>query len=293
MVRMSKTVQSIETDVIVFGFGPITREIIKNLMQNNNSIICVTSNQGNHKGFKSPDNIRFLTRDEIVSHEIISKSTIFSWRNSLPLLESSRRIQDWIDSSLFNSGRSILLSSASVYADSKNAQNEGIGNLNSQFEENVKFILETNLSQLLLNKSIPHLNVRISNAYGSKVTYGFIGELIRSIHTKTPVKIYSETEILRDYIFTNDISSGIADLLTLDFENSIVNMSTGIGSSIEDVLEIFESKGYHFEDRISESATSEIAKASILDCTLLRSLINWAPKNLVSGLTEVFSEEFL
>ena len=291
--RMSESVKPKETDLIVFGFGPITQKVIDYLIQTNNSIICVTNKRLREKDLTRNENILFLTRDEIVTNKVIANAALFSWRDKLPLEENASDIQKWLRSSEFVCHRSLLMSSASVYADSKIAQSESVKNLNSRVEVNAKFILETKLSELMASKSIPHLNLRISNAYGANLRYGLIGELFHSIHNQTPPHIFSVRKILRDYISTSDLISGINSLLKLDFEKSNVNMSTGIGTSIEEVLEIFAQKGYHFEERINILPPSEIVGSSILDCTLLSSIIDWVPKNLHTGLAEIFKSNNL
>ena len=282
-----------DIDLIVFGFGPITQEIIDYLLQANISIICVTNNRLPKKNLTRYQDIRFLTRDEIVSNKVVTDAAIFSWRDKKPLEENSSEIEKWLRSSEFVCRRSLLMSSASVYADSKLAQNESIKNLSSEVEGNAKFILETKLSELMESKSIPHLNLRISNAYGSKLRYGLIGELLHSIHTQTPPKIFNMRKILRDYISINDIVFGINSLLRIGFEKSNVNMSTGVGTSIDEVLEIFAQKGYHFENRFNIALPPEMVNSSILDCAFLSSIIDWAPRNLNTGMAEIFNSHNL
>jgi nucleoside-diphosphate-sugar epimerase len=281
--------QLIETDVAIFGFGPITRQIIANLQSENNSIVCVTENYYKQSDFNSHKGIQFLTRSEVIKTKVRSKSTVFSWRNVTPLHENTSRIQDWLNSDQFKSHRSLLLSSASVYEDSKEALDESLNNLRLNVQEEEKHFLEESLSNLMASKSVCHSNLRISNAYGQHLTYGFIGALLNTIKTNEPVQIFDGRTITRDYISVSDISFAVNKLLKL-FSNKInINVSTGIGNTIPQVLGIFEQRGYGFKNRISVVPTVDVKNSSILDCTLLASLIDWEPRNLDQGVAELLS----
>ena len=66
-----------------------------------------------------------------------------------------------------------------------------------------------------------------------------------------------------------------------------LNISTGIGTSISQVLEIFTSKGYNFENRVEISNEIKVKKFSILDCKNLSEVINWQPSSLIQVLNRL------
>ena len=75
-------------------------------------------------------------------------------------------------------------------------------------------------------------------------------------------------------------------LLEVDTDLECINISTGIGTTISQVLDIFASKGYDFEKRTEIASNLLVKQVSILDCANLSELINWQPR----GLAEVLSE---
>ena len=284
-----KLVQSIEAEVAIFGFGSITKSIITSLQKTNTSIICVTNNgysQIENNGFR---NIQFLTRAEIIKTELHSKKVLFSWRNVDPLLQNSGKLKEWLKSSRFISNQSFLLSSASVYASSNMAINESQINLALNAPVNGKLSLEASLIELMKGKSIFHSNLRISNAYGSELDYGFIAALRKAIDCQTSVQLFEGREIVRDYISITDIVFAIDQILAAEFSYSNINISTGRGNSIAQVLKIFEALGHLFGNRINVVPKSDIIGSSILDCTLLASLIDWKPRDLAQGIHEMLN----
>ena len=287
--RVLQLMQLIEADIAIFGYGPITKQIIANLQSENNSIVCITEHHYKQSVFNSHKEIRFLTRSEVIKTKVRSKSTIFCWRNAAPLHENTNRIQGWLNSGHFKSQRSLLLSSASVYKDSEEAIDESFNNLDSSFQENEKYILEELLSSIMRTNSICHSNLRISNAYGKHLTYGFIGALLNTIKTEGPVQIYEGRVITRDYISVTDITFAVNKLLKLISDKPNINISTGLGITIPQVLRIFEHHGYKFKNRINVVPTLDVKNSSVLDCALLASLINWEPRNLEQGVAEILT----
>ena len=284
-----KLVQSIETDVAIFGFGSITKSIIANLQKTNTSMICVTNNE--HSQIKNNDckNIQFLTRAEIIKTELQSKKVLFSWRNVDPLFQNSGKLKEWLRSKQFKSDQSFLLSSASVYAGSNVAMNESQINLALCAPINEKLLLEESLIELMKGKSIFHSNLRISNAYGPDRDHGFIAALRRAIGSQTSVQVFEGRVIIRDYIFISDIVFAVNQILMAKFPHSNINISTGRGNSIAQVLQTFGALGHFFENRINVVPKSDIVGSSILDCTLLASLIDWKPRDLAQGIHELLN----
>lgn len=279
--------QSIETDVAIFGFGSITKSIITDLQKTDTSIVCITNNE--HSQIENYDctDIRFLTRAEIIKTDLNSKKVLFSWRNVEPLLQNSGKLQKWLKSQKFASTQSFLLSSASVYANSNVTVNESQINLDLNAPINGKLSLEASLIELMQGKSIFHSNLRISNAYGPSLDHGFIAALRKAIDSETSVQIFEGREVIRDYISITDILFAVNQILAAEFRYSNINVSTGRGNSIAQVLKIFGDLGHFFENRINVIPEPDIVGSSILDCTLLASLIDWKPRNLAQGIHEL------
>ena len=201
---------------------------------------------------------------------ITSTITIFAWRDRNVADKFATYLFNWLESSNFETKKSFFMSSASVYEDSTTANDEHCTTL----ENNGKLLLEKSLSEIFLKKKIMHTNLRISNVYGLGLDYGFIGSLFNSIQT-------------RDYIHIDDLIYAIEMLIKTDVEKVCINISTGIGTTISQVLDIFANKGYKFENRREILLDSKSKLVSILDCATLSNLIFWAPSTLATTIDKL------
>ena len=138
-----------------------------------------------------------------------------------------------------------------------------------------------------LKKESIHINLRISNVYGINVRYGFIGALFDSIKHGSEVSIFQNLSITRDYVHVHDVIYAIRMLFEVDTDLECINISTGIGTTISQVLDIFASKGYNFEKRREIAINLLVKQVSILDCTNLSKLIDWQPRSLTEVLSEL------
>ena len=87
-----------------------------------------------------------------------------------------------------------------------------------------------------LNVSI----LRLSNIYGPNAS-GIIGKLIHSIDSTEPITIYHNGEQIRDFLFIDDIVSGIVKIIDSPPNSyEIINLSSGIGISINNLISIIE-----------------------------------------------------
>ena len=61
-------------------------------------------------------------------------------------------------------------------------------------------------------------------------------------------------------------------------------MSTGAGTTIAEVISIFENLGYVLKDKVRQELPQGTKLNSILDCTKLHNLINWHPISVNEGI---------
>ena len=81
--------------------------------------------------------------------------------------------------------------------------------------------------------------------------------------------------------------SAIEKLINIDTGKVCINISTGTGTTISQVLDIFANKGYKFENRKEITLTSKSKLISILDCSALANLIPWAPSTLATTIDKL------
>ncbi len=276
------------TTLIVFGMGQITNLLTRSLISSGKKVICVTDNKYDQTENLLGTNLEILTYKQVRNEIINANAAIFSWNDMSKLIYEKQSISEWLESKNFSAKRSFFLSSASVYKDELILQKESSPTLYN----NKKIILENYLKKIALKKNIPHINLRISNVYGIDIDYGFIGSLFKAIKTEREVVIFKDQNIIRDYIHVNDVLYAIEKLLEIDHARDCLNVSTGIGTTVAQVLEIFFRNGYKFENRVISPNNFSVKPVSILDCHYLSELINWKPSNLTQVLNKLLTINF-
>jgi nucleoside-diphosphate-sugar epimerase len=268
-------------DVLIFGAGQITNLLIKKLNSNGKNILCISNNYFNQVGIYP--NCTILSYKEIANKKLNANTTIFSWKDASILNQNNNALLSWLESDYFSTKKSILLSSASVYRDSPIAQNE----INTNLEINQKLKLEILLKSLHLKHRFNHTNLRISNIYGINIEYGFIGSLFSSAKSGSEISVFQDMKIIRDYVHVADVIDAIEQLIEIDSHDADVNISTGVGTSISEVLEIFAKNSYKFEKRRRIPMTPELKQSSVLNCGALSRLIRWHPGQLEDVITKL------
>jgi nucleoside-diphosphate-sugar epimerase len=271
-------------DYIFFGYGVLTNYLISYFLSKGKSVICVTNHASS---ISETTNLRFLSEDKLVNTKVVAEYAIFCWREPTSQNHASG---EWLSTNLFGIRKSIFLSSASVYSSSEKELKEDPNNLSPEHLQNKKFLLERRLSNLLHSKEIPHTNLRITNVYGPELQHGFISSLLKSLEHKIPVDVYNQSWITRDYLSVFDLCLALELLTKTETKIQVLNISTGIGTDIEGVLQVFEDLGRKINLRNYTNAPNYIKTRVVLDCGLLESTIKWNPVSLKDGISEILSQ---
>jgi len=279
--------KKIESDVLILGFGKLTHSLVKYLIEKKKKIVCISNNQFNQIQSKPQDFFQVFTTQEAINLQIQSNLTIFNWREIDNSHLGTGGLVEWLGSEKFTSSKSFFLSSASVYMDSKFPASESEANLDLNVMKNKKYLLEIFLNDFMKLKKIPHVNLRLSNVYGEDLNYGLIGSINNYIRLSTPLSIFINLGITRDYIYSKDVINGIENLAKIEFQESALNLSTGVGTTIFEVLSVFDKLGYDLKDKITQELPQDTKLNSILDCTKLHNLINWHPISVNDGIVKL------
>jgi hypothetical protein len=269
-------------DVVIFGYGHLTQQLIKFLKEKKLKVACVTDRES-YSDFRDSD-IDFFKYSSLIGIQIDTMLTIFSWKDSLRLSSHNPIFQRWFKSNNLISHRSFLLSSVSVYKDSKTAIDESEQNLILNVQSHKKYILENDLSRIMGCKGSSHLNLRVSNVYGLNLTHGLVSELISSIRKKSVLRLYENLDLMRDYLFAEDLFNAIYSLVRWPGHIKAINVSTGVGTSARELIQLFQEQGYEIKYELIGDSPEPLKYSSIVDCTLLRSIVTWNPTSLEVGL---------
>jgi len=272
--------QKLIADIIVFGYGKLINQLLIELLRKDLSIICITDQKVFLPSYEFKSKVKIFSRREILNFELNCNVSIFAWRDTKHLFENNGLLKTWLESDLFVCTKGFFLSSASVYKDSEILISESNSNLDRDIKTNAKYRLEEALSEIMSSKSGRNVNLRISNVYGIDLSYGFIGSLFQNVKNGMPIRIFKGAEIIRDYISVHDVIFAITNLISKDVAVKNINVSSGIGTSVNQVLLIFNKLGYTMKPTVEEIMTEPFRFSVVLDCALLASIISWAPKPL-------------
>ena len=127
---------------------------------------------------------------------------------------------------------------------------------------------------------------RFLNIYGPHQKNGLIPSLYSRIINEQPVTIYGKGDIIRDYVYIEDVIPFFQKAISTNVANNLIlNMGTGNGSTIMEVLDNL-SKTLNIKPKIDfkPNRPGEIGNF-VADVTLLNSVFNITPQtSLEDGL---------
>jgi nucleoside-diphosphate-sugar epimerase len=131
--------------------------------------------------------------------------------------------------------------------------------------------------------------LRISNVYGGDLTHGFINESIINIRNDRSIGAYLKLNPIRDYILLDDLTEAIKQLWQIDLSSQNLNLSTGYGTSVRSILQIFEAAfNENYKIKLLDSPDN-MQKFCVLNCEKLKELIPWNPKIIKNILPLILS----
>lgn len=124
--------------------------------------------------------------------------------------------------------------------------------------------------------------LRPSNVYGEgqklNINQGLIGVFADRILREQPIEIWGDGAGLRDYLYVNDLTSGILQLIEYRGPYTIFNISTGEGHSVLEIIEILgEIIGKKPQLAFKPPRGFDVP-ANILSSHRLREATGWRPR---------------
>lgn len=170
--------------------------------------------------------------------------------------------------------------------------------------------LNTNYSPIILNTPYAHLKyhtellvlenpnslvVRLSNVYGPGMSKSnVVSTILSQIPGKGDLQIKSKKPI-RDFIWVVDVVEALIKLANVEinaFTNRIVNISTGVGTSIGQLASIALQIAQQSDRNVIELEEMSEESSSIMDYSEIKKLINWDPTvNVNNGLKTLINSQ--
>lgn len=197
----------------------------------------------------------------------------------------------FIDACLFAGVKRIVFaSSASVYGMQENIPISELALTNPISAHGIhKLTIE---KFLLLAKHLNGIDVRIlrvSNPYGPDQSIsgrqGFIGMSIGCILRNLPISLRNRGLAIRDFIYIDDLAEAFAICGDSDDLPEIVNVGSGVGTSLIEVVEIFRELIHRSIPTVELESRAVDIPVSVLDIELFRSYSSFsASTKLRDGL---------
>ena len=136
--------------------------------------------------------------------------------------------------------------------------------------------------------NLRYLIIRPSNPFGPGQSLngiqGLIAVAIGKIMANEPLVIWGDGSSVRDYIYIDDLVKMISEIIDKDIENEIINIGSGIGYSINDIISHL--KNIVGEKLIVKYETSRSVDVTsvILDISKLQSLVKITNTPLEEGI---------
>ena len=161
----------------------------------------------------------------------------------------------------------------------------------------VKLITEQYLALYKNNYDLNYSIVRLANPYSEKVKngkkQGIIPIIIDQILNGQTINIWGDGKDIRDYIYMDDAIDAILKIIAYEGNENIFNVGTGIGYSINELLEIIREslKIDNIDIQYSNSRKCDV-KNNILNIDRIQECIDWKPQiSLQSGISKVIESK--
>lgn len=154
----------------------------------------------------------------------------------------------------------------------------------------VKLAIEKYLQLYQHLHDIKYLIVRFSNPYGEFHTsekQGLINVTLKKILAGKPVKIWGNGAIVRDYIYIKDCAAIVRQLIEKELSNEVINVGSGTGYSVNEVLAFIKQEVGDFPVTRSEARNFDVPRV-VLDNRKLRSIIDFPFTDIRQGIRRTY-----
>lgn len=128
---------------------------------------------------------------------------------------------------------------------------------------------------------IKTISLRVANPYGERqrieTAQGAVGVFLHHALIGKPIEIWGDGSVTRDYIYISDVAEAFAKALEYSGQKSIFNISSGTGTSLNDLIATLEeSLGIPIERSYLPARPFDVP-ISVLNNDLARTELHWTP----------------
>jgi UDP-glucose 4-epimerase len=123
--------------------------------------------------------------------------------------------------------------------------------------------------------------LRVSNPYGNRqrveTAQGAVAVFLSRAIQGQPIEIWGDGSVSRDYLYVGDVADAFAKAVNYDGINSVFNISSGQGTTLNELIALIEKAlGTSVLRNYRPGRTFDVP-VSVLDNTLARAEMGWSP----------------
>ena len=129
--------------------------------------------------------------------------------------------------------------------------------------------------------------LRVANPFGERqrieTAQGAVGVFLSKAIQNQPLEIWGDGTVTRDYLYISDVARAFVCAVNYDGPKSVFNISSGIGTSLNELIDMLERVLGHLVVRHYQPGRSFDVPVSILDNSLARKELGWKPQVELEG----------
>lgn len=158
-----------------------------------------------------------------------------------------------------------------------------------------KVAVEQYLQLVAFHYGLTGISLRIGNPYGNYqfagLAIGVIANFILRAMQKAPLQLYGDGNILRDYIWIDDLVRALITSASADIPSGAYNIGSGTGYTINEIADRIEQNFPGLPQREYRPLRSFDAQQIVLDISKFSSLTGWSPRiSLDDGISTMLAE---
>ena len=157
-----------------------------------------------------------------------------------------------------------------------------------------KQMMENSILYVHRTAGLRYLIVRPSNPYGHgqniHAKQGLIAVALGKILAGEPIEVWGDGSNVRDYIYIDDLSRIICQLLEKDVSNTTLNIGSGVGESINDIIDVLKYSVSEEVRVVYQTARKVDVSHMILDTSRLRKYVDVELTPLKKGIALFYRE---
>ena len=247
--------------------GFIGKALVKLLREKGHS--CDPLTRKDIKGYTTVDNYYETPSSEVIIHLAQEKNrNIVNKQHPSYLNDEINLVRKLSEE---RSKKIIYISSSLVYND----QETSIKKTNAKLQANDLYSLLKIESEKIILANGGNV-LRLSNVYGIGMSKkNVLSKIISQINDKEEINLI-EGNAVRDYIFIDDVINAVSQIISSDLRQSKLNIGTGIGYSIKDIINKIQSV-YKTNLPVSFERYDTNTSHIVLDITETKKMLKWEP----------------